>query len=141
VATVGLMRDDQRIVELPRVPEHEVLGNKHPIGARPELRGRQSSIITEWGPWDHSTPLVRLLKSASGRAIFKVLKAPAAEVRVETSGDHVGGVLAAVPGKADESEVTVSATSEGSDGRLCPGFKRSNAIPGQMVLTQPDPSS
>ena len=32
---------------------------------------------------------------------------------METLGDHVRGVLAVVPGKADESEVTVSATEPG----------------------------
>lgn len=95
------------------MPEHEVFGRKHPVGGRPELRGRQNIIMTEWGPWDHATPLMRLVKSTGGTASFEVLKVPAADVRVETVGDHVRGVLAAVPGKADDSQITVSATEPG----------------------------
>ena len=83
------------------------------MGARPELRGRQNIIMTEWGPWDHVTPLVRLVKSAGGTALFEVLKVPSADVQVETVGDQVRGVLAPVPGKADESQVTVSAVEPG----------------------------
>jgi hypothetical protein len=112
-ANYQVTRDAQRPVETPRVPEHEVFGTKHPVGARPELRGRQNIIMTEWGPWDHATPLMRLVKSAGGTALFEVLKVPSADVRVETEGDHVRGVLAAVPGKPDESQITVSATEPG----------------------------
>ncbi|MGA2662100.1 MAG: right-handed parallel beta-helix repeat-containing protein, partial [Verrucomicrobiota bacterium] len=106
-------RDDQRTVEPLRVPEHKVFGNHHPVGARPELRGRQNIIMTEWGPWDHATPLARLVKSAGSTALFEVLKVPTADVRVETVGEQVRGVLAVVPGKADESQVTVSAVEPG----------------------------
>jgi parallel beta-helix repeat protein len=106
-------RDDHRTVEPLRVPAHKVFGNHHPVGARPELRGRQNIIMTEWGPWDHATPLARLVKSAGATALFEVLKVPAADVRVETVGDQVRGVLAVVPGKADESQVTVSAVEPG----------------------------
>jgi hypothetical protein len=69
--------------------------------------------MTEWGPWDHVTPLVRLLKSAGGSAVYDVLSVPAADVQVETAGDKVRGVLAPVPGKTDASQVTVSASEPG----------------------------
>ncbi len=108
-----ITRDNKRTLEPVRIPAHEVFGKKHPVGARPELRGRENIIMTEWGPWDHASPLVRMVKSAGGMAVFEVLKVPAADVRVETVGDHVRGVLATVPGKANESEVTVSATEPG----------------------------
>jgi len=74
--TYQVIRDDQRAVEPLAVPEHKVFGKKHPVGARPELRGRQNIIMTEWGPWDHVAPLVRLVKSAGGMARFEVLKVP-----------------------------------------------------------------
>jgi len=112
-ATYQVTRDDKRIVEVPTVPAHEAFGNTRPVGARPELRGRENIIMTEWGPWDHVTPLVRMVKSAGGRAVFDVLKVPSADVRVETSGDHVRGVLAGKQAKADESAITVSATEPG----------------------------
>ena len=106
-------RDGQRTPEPLRAPEHQVFGKKHPVGARPELRGRQNIIMTEWGPWDHATPLVRLVKSAGGTALFEVLKVPSADVRVETVGDHVRGLLSVVPGKSDESQVSISAVEPG----------------------------
>ena len=112
-ATYQVTRDGQRTVQPLQVPQHEVFGTKHPVGARPELRGRQNIIMTEWGPWDHVMPLMRLVKSAGGTALFEVLKVPTADVRVETMGDHVRGVSAAVPGKGDDSQITVSATEPG----------------------------
>ena len=69
--TYQVTRDDRRIFEMPQTPAHEVFGTKHPVGARPELRGRQNIIMTEWGPWDHATPLVRLVKSAGGMALVR----------------------------------------------------------------------
>jgi parallel beta-helix repeat protein len=112
-AAYQVTRDDQRTVQPLQVPQYEVFGTKHPVGARPELRGRQNIIMTEWGPWDHVMPLVRMVKSAGGTASFEVLKVPSTDVRVETAGDHVRGVLTAVPGKADESQITVSAVEPG----------------------------
>ena len=82
-------REGQLAVERVKVPKHEVFGKKRPVGARPELRGRQNIIMTEWGPWDHVTPLVRLARSAGGSAVYEVLRVPAAEVRLETVGESV----------------------------------------------------
>jgi hypothetical protein len=69
--------------------------------------------MTEWGPWDHVAPLARLVKSAGGMAQFEVLKVPLTDVKVESVGDQVRAVVAPVPGKADESQVTVSAVEPG----------------------------
>ena len=95
---------------------HQPLGRKRPVGARPELRGRQNIIMTEWGPWDHVTPLARLRKSAGGSAVYDVLKVPTARVQVKTDGEQIEGRLARVPGKADESRVTVTALRPGVHG-------------------------
>ena len=84
-------RNESLAVAALKIPAYEVFGKNRPVGARPELRGRQNIIMTEWGPWDHVTPLVRLVKSAGGSAVFDVLKTPAADVRVETVGDNVRG--------------------------------------------------
>jgi parallel beta-helix repeat protein len=108
-----VIRDDHRSVGPLLVPEHKVFGKTRPVGARPELSGRENIVMTEWGPWDHVTPLVRLVKSAGGTAQFEVLKVPSEDVRMETVGDQVRAVLAPVPGKADESQVTVSAVEPG----------------------------
>ena len=111
--TYQVVRDENLAVAPVQVPAHEVFGQKHPVGARPELRGRQNIIMTEWGPWDHVTPLVRLSKSAGGAAVYEVLKVPVADVRVETMGPSVRGLLTARPGKPDECQITVSATEPG----------------------------
>ena len=108
-----VIRDDQRALAPLVVPEHQVFGENHPVGTRPELRGRQNIIMTEWGPWDHVAPLARLVKSAGGMAQFEVLKVPLTDVKVESVGDQVRAVVAPVPGKADESQVTVSAVEPG----------------------------
>jgi hypothetical protein len=111
--TYRVTRGAPRNMEPLQLPEYKVFGKKHPVGARPELRGRENIIMTEWGPWDHASPLVRLVKSAGGTALFEVLKVASADVQVETVGDQVHGDLTAVPGKADESRVTVSAMEPG----------------------------
>jgi len=105
---------DEKLAFAPlKIPAYEVFGKKHPVGARPELRGRRNIIMTEWGPWDHMTPLVRLVKSAGGSVIYEVLKAPSDQVRVEIVGDNVRADFVPVSGKADESQVTVSTAEPG----------------------------
>ncbi len=111
--TYTVMRNDKLVVAPLKVPPHEVFGRKRPVGARPELRGRQHIIMTDWGPWDHVAPLVRLVRSTGGSAVYEVLKVPAADVQVKTVGDQVRGILASAPGKSDESLVTVSAAEPG----------------------------
>ena len=106
-------REEQLAVEPLKVPPYEVFGRQHPVGARTDLRGRQNIIMTEWGPWDHATPLVRLAKSTGGTAVYEVLKATAADVRVETVGDQVRSVLAPMPDNSDGSRITVSAAEPG----------------------------
>jgi parallel beta-helix repeat protein len=106
-------RDEQRPVEAVRVPAYQVFGKKRPVGARPELRGRENIIMTEWGPWDHVTPLVRIVHSAGATALFEVLKLPTAVVGVEALGGQVRAELAAIAGKPDASQVTVRALQPG----------------------------
>ena len=111
--TYQVKRDDGLVVAPWNVPAYPVFGKKHPVGGRPELRGRENIIMTEWGPWDHATPLVRLVSSAGGSATYEILKAPSAQTQVKTVGDNVSAVLVAVPGKTDESRVTVRAITPG----------------------------
>lgn len=37
-------------------------GITRPVGARAALDGREHIIMTEWGPWDHRSPLVRMAR-------------------------------------------------------------------------------
>jgi len=111
--TYHVSRDEKLAVAPLEVPPYQAFGRNRPVGARPELRGRQNIILTEWGPWDHRTPLVRLVKSAGGSATYEILKVPAEDARVETVGDKVRSELRPVPGKGDESVVAVSAVEPG----------------------------
>jgi len=102
-------RNDRLKVPVSSSRSFPVFGRKHPLGAREGLRGRENIIMTEWGPWDHVTPLVRLVKSAGGTAVYEILKAPNAEVRVQTLGGDSEGTIAPLAGKKDESRLTVTA--------------------------------
>lgn len=46
------------------VPQYKVFGESRPVGARKSLAGRENIIMTEWGPWDHTGPMVRALKTS-----------------------------------------------------------------------------
>ena len=56
-AAYSVRRNDRVAVPALSSPKVQIFGRKHPIGARAKLRGRENIIITEWGPWDHVSPL------------------------------------------------------------------------------------
>ena len=78
---------------VPPTPEYRVLGTTHPVGARKELYGRENIIMTEWGPWDHESPMVRLTADEGDRLTYELWKWPD-DVRLECEGDDVTGTLA-----------------------------------------------
>lgn len=53
-------------------PDYPVFGSTRPVGARPELRGRENIIMQEWGPWDHDSPMVRLNSADSSGDVYDV---------------------------------------------------------------------
>jgi parallel beta-helix repeat protein len=106
-------RNDQLKIPAPGSPSFPVFGRTLPVGARAGLRGRENIIMTEWGPWDHVTPLVRLVKSAGATAVYEILKVPNARVRVEVLGGDARSIVAPVGRKKDESRLTVTARGLG----------------------------
>lgn len=62
--------------DTPRVMT-EFVGKKKPVAARAALSGRDKIIMGEWGPWDHQSPMVRQVRTASG-------------IRYEIYGSHQG---------------------------------------------------
>lgn len=40
-----------------------ILGTTKPVGARANLAGRHNIVMTNWGPWDHQSPLLRASSS------------------------------------------------------------------------------
>lgn len=79
VATEGIKVSDASVDASFEIPKYEVLGSTTPVGARPQLRGRDKIIMTEWGPWDHESPLLR---SRTRTGTEHVYEAFAAEVKL-----------------------------------------------------------
>lgn len=75
-------------VENPPEPQYSVCGKTHPVGARPHLRGRQSIVMTEWGPWDHESPLIRMVQD-DGDSIQYDLHNMAKSTLVAIEGSNV----------------------------------------------------
>ncbi len=84
-----------------RIPRHEVLGSKRPVGARKHLRGRDRILIDEWGPWDHDGPWIRSLGTQQGGPAWEVFHAGRFEARLTGSG----ATLQRQPGSEPRSEV------------------------------------
>ncbi len=82
-------------------PEYPVFGDTRPVGARPALRGRQNIVMTEWGPWDHESPLVQPIKTVGGERVWALHNLPGSKPgdttgdrpRVDLIGQGMRGVL------------------------------------------------
>jgi len=76
--------------DVPARPRYVAYGSTRPVGARPQLRGRQNIVMTEWGPWDHESPLVRKVQDTGDSVRFDLHNvSPNATITVE--GDGVRG--------------------------------------------------
>ena len=108
-----VVREPDLKVDRPKTPDYPVYGKTRPVGARPQLRGRENIIMTEWGPWDHASPLVRMRESTAGSVVYDLHKMPAG-VRVTVEGKDLEGTLAPPKEKGDPAEYTVKATAPGA---------------------------
>jgi len=89
-------------------PEYPTMGNTRPVGARSHLYGRDNIIMTSWGPWDHQSPLVRLVRDNGDSIQYSFHKMPStAKVTVEGQG------LTGKPSQSDSSLYTISTTKPG----------------------------
>ncbi|MFH1420236.1 MAG: right-handed parallel beta-helix repeat-containing protein [Planctomycetota bacterium] len=100
--------EEARVVHRPKIEasaseahDLRVLGDTRPVGARKHLRGRENIIMTEWGPWDHDSPLIRLIKRSGQSHTFELRRMPEPP-RITVKGDGVEGRL--LPA-ADEDRV------------------------------------
>ena len=84
-----------------KLPRHEVLGSKRPVGARKHLCGRGQILLDEWGPWDHEGPWVRPLGTDRGGPAWEVFHAGRFEARL----NGAGATLQRQPGSGRRSEV------------------------------------
>jgi parallel beta-helix repeat protein len=122
-----------------KLPPLEILGRNHPVGARPELRGRQNIIMTEWGPWDHLMPLVRFIKSTGGSATYEVLKVASSDIKTEIIVGDVRCALQPVAGTMDDSLILVSSSKAGLypyELRIQAGGKSLASFSGTLLSTK-----
>lgn len=54
-------------------PTPEIPGSRRPVGARRHLAGRDRIVMTEWGPYDWETSLLRREPSLPGRHVWSLL--------------------------------------------------------------------
>ncbi len=57
------------------LPEWEVFGETRPVGARPELEGRDKILMTEWGPYDWQSALPMCEREHPGGHLWWVMGA------------------------------------------------------------------
>ena len=104
------------------IPEYQVLGETHPVGARKQLRGRANIIMTEWGPWDHEAPLIRMIEDTGDSISYDMYNMPA-KVTCETAG-------------AELEQMPAGDKQEGSRYRVC--TKKPGVYPFTMNVTAGD---
>ena len=93
----AMLKDDEVVIEgrgepnaATAPPVYTAYGTSRPVGACRHLAGRQNIIMTEWGPWDHEAPLVRLAQDDGASVRYDLYQLPlGAAVAVE--GRHVTG--------------------------------------------------
>jgi len=91
------------------LPEYPVFGESRPVGARARLHGRESIVMTEWGPWDHEAPLVRLAEKKGAAHAYELFKLPRAP-EVSLLGESVQGRL--IPAEARNAAARYAVKAE-----------------------------
>lgn len=96
----GILREFESVPPLKWTPpEYQPFGVTTPVGARSHLAGRDKILMTEWGPYDWESPLLRLARRADGMDEYELLGGaaiPGAEamthsgdVEIAVQGNHV----------------------------------------------------
>lgn len=93
-------------------PEYPAIGKAHPVGARRHLYGRHNIIMTPWGPWDHESPLIRVVQDNGDSVQYNLHKISHTAI-VTVEGHGVGGKLSLPQSPEQPTAYTVSATEPG----------------------------
>lgn len=64
---------------------YRAMGKSRPVGAHGERKGREHIIMSEWGPWDQTTPLLRRVSDEGWAQVWEVLGSKSSSVTF--SGD------------------------------------------------------
>jgi parallel beta-helix repeat protein len=101
-----------KLADTPREPQYTAYGKTRPVGARPHLRGRQSIVMTEWGPWDHESPLIRVVQD-NGDSIHYDLHNMGKSVMVTVEGKGVTWERSASEKAGEGTTYAIRATAPG----------------------------
>lgn len=93
-------------------PTYTAYGMSRPVGARKDLQGRQNIIMTDWGPWDHTSPLVRQVAQTGDSVRYDLHKLPSG-ASTQIAGQNVTGQLSRAEDGGEPASYTVSATEPG----------------------------
>lgn len=120
--------DDNPPVQTPDVPRPQTLvGVRTPVGARAHLQGRENIVMGEWEPWDHQSPMVRLLSRKNAVDLYEVLAPPADLTWTIQNASHQqvtiqqepaarpGAIVLRVTPRHDVASYTLDVTGEGLD--------------------------
>ncbi len=55
------------------IEDPEAIGDTRPIGKRAHLDGREHIVMTQWGPYDWTSPMLRLVQSGPRRHVYELL--------------------------------------------------------------------
>ncbi|XVJ58955.1 MAG: hypothetical protein HEQ23_05950 [Tepidisphaera sp.] len=106
--TPGIALDTGATIPAAETPKYEPLGNAKPIGARAHLAGRHNIIMSQWGPWDHTSPMFRTRSISGGEHIYELFGAPVVTVTLDQA-------------TSDEVQATVTPTPSTSSGQGATG--------------------
>jgi parallel beta-helix repeat protein len=93
-----LQKEDAVVIQsvpdstVPHVKEtkYPVMGSTHPVGSRRHLYGRDNIIMTSWGPWDHESPLIRVVQDNGDSVQYSLHKMPNT-INVTVEGHGIKG--------------------------------------------------
>lgn len=108
----GLRLQDKGVLTGYTLPSPTKMGVTRPINARQTLRGRGTIIMTEWGPWDHESPLVRRSRDGAGEVAYDLFKL-SPQVDVTVSGDGVTPHVVKPTKDAPDGSVAIKAGEPG----------------------------
>lgn len=95
-----------------RIPDSTAVGISRPVGRFRALRGRNTIVMTEWGPWDHESPLVRQSRIGAGEIAYDLFKL-SPDVEVQVSGDGVSPAIVKPTNESPNGSVTIKAAAPG----------------------------
>lgn len=81
------------------IPEHTVLGDRRPVGARSELRGRENIIMGRYFPWDFQSEMLRVGAVTGTGIVYEAFGFDDAAPEVTVEGDVSVTVVPAGEGR------------------------------------------